>query len=120
MQSSNLDFWLPECEKCLFNTHNPHLPCTVHATGVTGNSCLDFRPDHRAEPQELWEPEGAGFYDGELILQPAMVRSERQLELLNWHPLFTGRCPNCETPIACTEPPVHWDCSHCGWLDDTV
>jgi hypothetical protein len=118
--SSTSYHWLPECDTCLFNTRNPHLPCTVHTTGVMGKTCPDFRLDPKAEPQEVWEPKGASFYNGELILQPAKVRSAHQLELLDWHPLFTGRCPNCETPIAFVELPVHWDCSHCGWVDDTV
>jgi hypothetical protein len=31
---------------------------------------LDFRKDFNAKPEELWEPEGATYYNGELMLQP--------------------------------------------------
>jgi hypothetical protein len=70
----------------------------------------------------LWEPEGATYYNGELILQPQQRWTpEQQLELLDTHPLFTGRCPQCEMTYPQYEtPPVHWDCSACGWMDDAV
>ena len=46
---------------------------------------------------------------------------EQQLELLDTHPLFTGRCPRCEITYPQYETPsVHWDCSACGWMDDSV
>jgi hypothetical protein len=45
----------------------------------------------------------------------------QQLELLDTHPLFTGRCPRCEMTYPQYEtPPIHWDCSACGWIDDSV
>ena len=45
----------------------------------------------------------------------------QQLELLDTHPLFTGRCPQCEMTYPQYEtPPVHWDCPECGWMDDSV
>ncbi|QXE26125.1 hypothetical protein B6N60_04856 [Richelia sinica FACHB-800] len=37
---------------------------------MTGDSCMDFREDPKAEPVELWQPDGATYYNGELILQP--------------------------------------------------
>ncbi|MBD2666242.1 hypothetical protein [Richelia sinica] len=61
---------IPECSRCLLYSHNPHLVCAVHAGGVTGDSCMDFREDPKAEPVELWQPDGATYYNGELILQP--------------------------------------------------
>lgn len=74
------------------------------------------------EPNEdLWEPEGASYYAGELILQPKQrwTRSE-QMELLDTHPMFTGRCPECNRQYSQAERPiVHWDCE-CGWSDDSV
>jgi hypothetical protein len=44
------------------------------------------------------------------------LTNEQRLELLDTHPLFTGRCPNCEIPPHQAQPPrVHWDCEYCGW-----
>jgi hypothetical protein len=34
----------PECDRCLFNTHDPHILCAVHPEGVE-ESCVDFKPD---------------------------------------------------------------------------
>ncbi|MEH2321906.1 MAG: hypothetical protein V7K24_33500 [Nostoc sp.] len=87
---------LRERHRCLLYAHNPHIVCAVHPDGVDGNSCLDFRLDPNAESLELWEPEGATYYNGELILQPQQRRTQQQqLELLDTHPMFTGKCPQC-------------------------
>ena len=52
---------------------------------------------------------------------PEARTDEEKLALLDWHPMFTGRCPNCEMPLHQTDPPrVHWDCEHCGWVDDSI
>lgn len=128
---------LPECDLCQFYTGSPFLFCTVHPTGVESDRCLDFREDNTRRWEqflaldwvavsedghgEQWEPEGAS-YDGELILTPEQRwNQEEQAELLDWHPMFTGRCPECERPMIQTDPPrVHWDCSECGWKDETV
>jgi hypothetical protein len=65
---------LPECDRCLLLARNPHLVCAVHPTGPNTDTCPDFRENPDAEPDELWEPEGASYYNGELILQrPAAV-----------------------------------------------
>lgn len=152
---------LPECDRCLLCAHEPFVVCAVHPFGPEGDSCLDFRADPELESkrfvdflglqqqgdepysnpfdlepnEELWEPEGAkfvngelvieherSFYNGEEIIQPQQRWTrEEQLNLLDWHPMFTGRCPHCERPFPKYEkPPVHWDCSACGWTDDTV
>jgi hypothetical protein len=83
-------------------------------------ACHSVNP--KAGPEELWEPEGASYYNGELILQPRQGWTlEQQLELLDTHPLFTGQCPRWEmTDPKYETPPVHWDCSACGWMDDSV
>lgn len=88
-----------------------------------------------AEPEELWEPEGARFVNGELIVERdrsfyngkeiIQIRQrwtrEEQMELLDWHPLFTGRCPQCGAAMERDyRALVHWDCPACGWFDDTV
>ena len=96
--------------------------------GVEGDSCSDFRLAMRARPipddphGEQWQPEGASYYDDELILDPVQRLSlEQRLEMLDVHPLFTGRCPNCERPVARSpDSQIHWDCGHCGWADDSV
>jgi len=61
---------LPECDRCFLYAHNPHLICAVHPTGPNTDTCPDFLENPDAEPDELWEPEGASYYNGELILQP--------------------------------------------------
>jgi hypothetical protein len=61
---------IPECDRCRFNLRNPYLVCHDYPAGPPGNSCLHFAPDPDAKPEELWEPEGASYYNGELILQP--------------------------------------------------
>ncbi|MEA5578673.1 hypothetical protein [Anabaena sp. UHCC 0451] len=110
---------ISECNRCLFYSHNPHLVCAVHPHGVTGDSCLDFREDPNAE--ELWQPEGATYYNGELILQPPQLTTEHQLELLETHPLFTGTCPQCGAFFNRDYVSrVHWDCDICNWKDDSI
>jgi len=133
---------LPECYSCLLYAHDHHLICAVHPAGPEGDSCLDFRLDPHLDrrfkdflglqsqteveddldaDEEQWQPEGATYYNGELILQPQQHWTpEEQLELLDYHPLFTGCCPQCERLFPRSEkPPVHWDCP-CGWVDDSV
>lgn len=77
---------------------------------------FDLEPD-----QELWEPEGASYYAGELILHPKVRWTrEEQLELLETHPMWTRRCPACSRQFPRYDrPPVHWDCE-CGWIDDSI
>lgn len=77
---------------------------------------FDLEPD-----EQLWEPKGATYYTGELILQPKQRWTlEEQLELLDTHPIFTGCCPACNRQCSQDEKPlVHWDCE-CGWIDDSV
>ncbi|AFZ27262.1 hypothetical protein Cylst_5228 [Cylindrospermum stagnale PCC 7417] len=122
---------IPECDRCLFYCHNPHLVCAVHPGGVEGNNCMDFRKDPNAD-KEQWEPEGAryindelvpnrSFYNGEEIIQPhGRWTPQEQLELIDWHPIFTGKCPQCGTAFNRDYVSrVHWDCE-CGWMDDTL
>lgn len=112
---------IPDCDRCLLYSHDPHLVCLVHPDGVDSDSCLDFREDPNAEPAELWEPEGASYYNGELIVQPRQRWTpEEQLELIDWHPMFTGKCPQCGAEFDRDwSARVHCDCP-CGWMDDTV
>ena len=91
---------IPDCEICLMCAHDPSLVCAVHPYGQNSDFCLDFRPDltrenkrfqdflglQRQQPENSnepfsnpfalnpdegqWEPEGASYYNGELILPP--------------------------------------------------
>jgi len=111
------------CATCLNNTHNPHLPCTVRPYGVAEGEefCVEFEADPTVRSGQVWEPEGASFYNGELVVTPdhRWTRAQK-LELLLWHPLFTGVCPQCRYEFAPDAERVHWDCPECGWVDDTV
>lgn len=121
------------CDRCLYYAHSPYMVCAVHPKGPKNNPCDDFREASKTEEQGESDPLGwfsddwqpalpPGRYLGEVIEQPVTHQTlVERLEMLNWHPLFTGRCPNCEMPIQATQPPrVHWDCAACGWVDDTV
>lgn len=61
-------------------------------------------------------------YAGEIVIQPVKHWTrEQQIALLDCHPMFTGRCPNCERTILQTYPAmVHWDCEYCGWKDNSA
>ncbi|MEW6496464.1 MAG: hypothetical protein AB1589_28660 [Cyanobacteriota bacterium] len=108
--------------------------CAVHPTGPDSDRCLDFRPPAEPEePEEAWAPERTKFvngelmperpiYDGEPVPTPRQrFTPESKLELLDYHPMFTGRCPQCEMPFPKYKtPPIHWDCPQCGWRDDSA
>jgi hypothetical protein len=112
----------------MFNAHSPYMVCAINPKGVDGPSCPDYRSgtstaqDQPLDWFEPWQPENASYYGDELVLSPVNRLTMRQrLELLNTHPLFTGRCPNCEQTLHQTDPlRIHWDCQHCGWTDDSV
>ncbi|MGG6267541.1 hypothetical protein [Leptolyngbya sp. AN10] len=59
------------------------------------------------------------YYAGEEVIQPVQRWTDAEkLTLLDSHPMFTGRCPNCETPIPFGERSLP-KCRHCGWSDDS-
>ncbi|MBN8561059.1 MAG: hypothetical protein J0L70_11080 [Leptolyngbya sp. UWPOB_LEPTO1] len=122
MSESNIDYFLSQCDRCLYNTRNPYLPCTVHPIRITDDRCPDFKLDATLPADEWWEPEGASYSGNELVINTIQRWTrEQQIALLNWHPMFTGRCPNCERTMLQTQPArVHWDCEHCEWKDDSV
>lgn len=72
--------------------------------------------------EEQEEPEGASYYNGELIRQPSQSRTrEEQLWLLDNHPLFTSVCPGCKYRFPQANfHIVDFDCPNCGWIDDSV
>lgn len=106
---------IPDCDLCRLYAHSAYLVCSVHPTGPEGNSCADF------EAVAVRQLLRGGYYAGDWILQPfPALQPEQQRALLDEHPLFTGRCPACETPILQTDPPRReWSCGHCGWRFDT-
>ena len=112
---------LPCCDRCKFYAHSPYMVCAINPYGVAGDECSDFNPsagpvsnddDPLSWYNDVWEPVGASYYGDELVLSPVQqLTLEQRLTLLDWHPIFTGRCPNCEHPIRQSEPArVHWDC----------
>jgi hypothetical protein len=113
---------IPDCDRCRFCNHSAHLICAVLPNGPDEDTCPYFSLDPDAPEQELWEPEGATYYNGELILQPKQYWTlEEQLELLDTHPVFTGSCPECRYQYSKIVPPkIYWDCPNCGWCDDSV
>jgi hypothetical protein len=90
------------CDRCSFYAHSPFLVCAVHPYGPPSNPCPDF------ESADLWQPENIEDF------------GEQQMGDLWWHPLFTGRCPECHYNFSRLKlPPLHWHCPVCGWEDDT-
>lgn len=137
--------------RCLFCAHDYHIVCAIHPAGPRGDSCIDFRPnpelegkrvfdflglqlqqpdsepqsnphDYLNDEEELWQPEFACYYNGELILQPQQRWSREEMqEMLDIHPIFTSKCPQCNSEFDRDYTArVHWDCPECGWMDDTV
>jgi hypothetical protein len=101
---------IPDCDRCHLDAHSPYLVCSVHPTGPEGDSCADF------EAVDVRQPIGGGYYDGDWIPQLFPVtQPKEQQALLDEHPLFTGRCPECEMPIPADPPRHEWHCGHCGW-----
>lgn len=114
---------IPDCDRCLLYHRSPHIVCAIHPYGVYGRSCIDFRlrPDLKPEEVELWHPDGAHYENDELVLDRPKLTPEQQLWLLDNHPFFTGRCPQCGHQFdRQNQPAVHWDCPQCGWIDDAV
>lgn len=57
------------------------------------------------------------IYDGKSVPSPLVSQTlKQQLDTLDWHPLFTGRCPKCEMAWLQTEHPKDCcGCKYCGW-----
>lgn len=52
---------------------------------------------------------------------PQHLTTEQQLHLLDTHPLFTGKCPECgHTFNRDYAAIIHYDCPECGWMDDSI
>ncbi|WP_206602906.1 hypothetical protein [Leptolyngbya ohadii] len=114
---------LPQCEDCRNSARSVFLLCAMHPYGVEDGfeQCPDHDPDPNALEDEWWEPQQFGSYNRETITSPVdRLTKAQQLELLLWHPLFTGLCPQCRHPFPPAANYVYWDCPECGWKDDTV
>ncbi|MBD1903466.1 hypothetical protein NDI44_25915 [Trichocoleus sp. DQ-A3] len=51
-------------------------------------------------------------YDGRPVpMLEQRFTPEAKLEVLDYHPMFRGRCPCCKMPFEMKKPPlVDWDC----------
>ena len=80
-------------------------------------TCEDFVAVTEDPEAEVRQPLGSGYYAGDWIPQPfPALATAAQLLLLDEHPQFTGRCPNCEMPIAVAVQ-AQWHCKYCEWED---
>lgn len=126
---------IPDCDRCRFYEGNPYIVCANFPSGPGDDFCPHFALDpdgnqrncgNRKEPRfvngDLVIGRDLSFYNGEEIIQPRQRWTpEEQLDLLDSHPMFTGRCPQCEVTFPrYDKPPVHWDCPACGWVDNSV
>ncbi|WP_017711153.1 hypothetical protein [Prochlorothrix hollandica] len=103
------------CASCHYYARNPNIVCALHPAGQSQGYCADYQQGE-LPLAVAWASQGTTPED-DPSGDPVQVAQRRQ-HLLDWHPLFTGRCPECEMPIA--DPGVpHWDCSHCGWGYDS-
>lgn len=105
------------CHRCQYFLNSPHLVCAVNPRGPASETCDDFEAIAPVEAAPERQPLGGGYYKGDWIPQPFPTLTEaEQLALLDEHPLFTGRCPNCEMPMA-ESVEGRWACGHCDWED---
>ena len=113
---------IPECDRCRFYSGNFYLICAVVPGGPDERECHHFAPDPDIETEELWEPEGARYINNELVIERTHCGEEIvQLDLTFWHPMHTGKCPECNAEFDRDYTAlVHWDCENCGWMDDSV
>ncbi|AFY62777.1 DUF6464 family protein [Synechococcus sp. PCC 6312] len=109
-----------QCQSCQMNAHSNYLICAIHPTGPGEKQCPDYAPEP-GHDREQWQPEGAAYYNGELVLS-RRISVNQQLSLLENHPIFTGCCPRCGHTYGDRDYSaiVHWDCSVCGWMDDSI
>ncbi len=107
---------LPKCSQCQYYAQSEYLVCSLYPIGVDTEDCPDFKAKCQ---EEIWEPPGV-TYMGEEIVITGVLSYQQKLDLLDTHPIFTGRCPECESPIPYTSDRVHYDCNHCGWKDDSL
>ncbi|MEN8445516.1 MAG: hypothetical protein ABG776_10950 [Cyanobacteria bacterium J06555_13] len=106
---------ISECDRCQYFVNSPYMVCGVNPGGPEGNTCEDFSPSAKADATTQRTPLGGGYYVGDWIPAPFPTpTTAEQLALLDSHPQFTSRCPNCEMPIV-EAVAGRWSCGHCEW-----
>ena len=94
---------LEDCSFCLFSTDHPTHPCRARVSAPEGDRCLDFRPRQNNQPYPL----------SDRLPKSSIAK---RLDLLSWHPLATGVCPECKQAIAKPSPSQRiWLCLFCSW-----
>lgn len=96
---------IANCDRCRYYAHSSYLVCAIHPYGPGKSArdygCIDF------ETAELWQPESLRDYP------------DLGMEEYDWHPIFTGKCPDCDRAFSRTRlPPLKWQCLRCGWIDE--
>ncbi|WP_126148364.1 hypothetical protein [Synechococcus elongatus] len=96
---------IKDCSFCLFASGHPTQPCLARVTAPEGDRCLDFR-----SLQSL----GNHYPLSDRLPKHSIAK---RLDWLNWHPLATGVCPECQQTIAKSSSPQlqTWLCVDCGW-----
>ncbi|PZO50724.1 MAG: hypothetical protein DCF15_15505 [Phormidesmis priestleyi] len=108
------------CHRCQYFLRSPFLVCAVNPSGPDNLTCEDFAAISEVDVVENKQPLGGGYYAGDWIPQPfPTLTTVEQLAILDWHPQFTGRCPECEMPIA-NAANSQWHCNHCEWRESAT
>jgi hypothetical protein len=95
---------IPQCDRCLYNARSFYIVCAVHAAGIEGDRCPDFRPDPNWEGKQtknlfVLSCLPMTYYD-ELLGSPSQ-----------------DCCPACGAEFQRDyRAVVHLDCP-CGWRD---
>ncbi|WP_253276375.1 hypothetical protein [Synechococcus sp. PCC 6312] len=82
------------------NAHSQYLVCAIHPCGPSSDACPDYAPEPGYDT-DLWEPVGAAYYNGELVVTRRVVSAENRLHLLESHPLFRAVVPDVMTFSPC-------------------
>ena len=111
-----------QCDRCQFFAFSEFLVCSLHPSGPRDlQHCSDFDP--WPDGKIFWAPVGSGFYevaeaeDFQLNRARTSLSLMEQLEKIEAHPIFSGRCPQCGHKLGYA-PRYLWNCDRCGWQDD--
>ena len=112
-----------QCDRCQFFAFSDYIVCALHPSGpVEEDNCLDYDP--WPDGKIMWAPVGVGFYEVEETqdaMSPSLTMPQRslreQLEQIETHPIFSGRCPQCSHKLGYA-PRYLWNCDRCGWKDN--
>ena len=114
---------LPECQHCQFNGRwsktdrrsSTYIVCAVHPGGAPEDYCIDFRPICNTQSRLKLTMEEYMFYGSDYIaIAPTrLTQSDREL-ILNTHPLYTGKCPQCNYQFP-KDHHFNGECPVCNW-----